>query len=101
MGRRSGVRLRTRKLIGRITYEPAKHKNKYVKSLRRDLATRPFPKPPEPPKQDPALTFGCMNVNGLGQESHWAVTQIIDTHQIDVSNNLENVATLRFIYQRS
>ena len=49
MRRRSSVRIRTRKVIGRITYEPEKHKQKFIKSLRRDLASRP----PDKPKKSP------------------------------------------------
>ena len=96
MGRRSCVRLRTRRIIGRITYEPEKHKQKFVKSLRRDLASRPLAKPTKSSNQSTSLTFGNMNVNGLGQESHWAVSQLINTHQIDVSKDSWNLSRLGF-----
>ena len=91
MRRRSSVRIRTRKVIGRITYEPEKHKQKFIKSLRRDLASRPPDKPKKSPTPDTSLTFGSLNVNGLSQESHWAVTQLMKTHQIDVSKILRDI----------
>ena len=55
----------TRKIIGRLTYSPVKHKNKYTKALRSKLSAKdPVVKPPDPPSRS-LLTFGSLNVNGL------------------------------------
>ena len=83
--RRSNVRFRTNKIIGRHTYTPDKHKQKFRKSLRKDLASRPPDKAAKAPKTNPILNFGSLNVNRLGHETHWAVTELIKNHNIDVS----------------
>ena len=66
--RRSNVRFRTNKIIGRLTYTPDKHKQKFRKSTRKDLASRPPEKAAKAPKTDPILNFGSLNVNGLGHD---------------------------------
>ena len=79
-------RANTRKIVGRLTYSPDKHKQKFTKTQR---AYRPPDKPPKPPTNKPLITFGSLNVNGLDQEAHWAVTELIKSHNLDVSNQSE------------
>ena len=75
----------TRKIIGRLTYSPVKHKNKFTEALRRKLRDKdPVVKPPAPPSKS-ILTFGSLNVNGLDTEAHWAVSELVKDRNIDVS----------------
>ena len=75
----------TRKIIGRLTYSPVKHKNKHTKALRSKLCAKdPVVKPPDPPSRS-LLTFGSLNVNGLDAEAHWAVSELVKDRDIDVS----------------
>ena len=89
--RRTGAHNRekanTRKIVGRLTYSPGKHKQKFSKTLRAKLASRPPAKPSTPQTSRTSMIFGSMNVNGLDEEAHWAVTEILKQHSIDVSNS--------------
>jgi hypothetical protein len=95
---KSEVRLRTRKIIDRLTYSPETHKQKFAKSLRRTLALRPSEKPSPIPPPNSHLKFGSININGLDLEAHWAVTQLLDDHNFDVSNNSENKITIIYMH---
>ena len=86
--RRSGLHSRTkantRKIIGRLTYSPEKHRQKVTRGLRSKLlAKAPVDKPRDPPSTS-ILTFGSLNVNGLDTEAHWAVSELVEKHKIDV-----------------
>ena len=85
------TRIQSRKIVGRLTYSPEKHKQRFTKSQRTKLATRPPDNPPKAPPNNTLITFGSMNVNGLDQEAHWAVTELIKTHKLDVSILSENI----------
>ena len=82
-------RIQTNKIIGRLTYTPEKHKQKFIKAQRTKLASRPPAKPLNPSPTTPSLTFGSLNVNGLDMEAHWAVTELLKSHNLDVSINSE------------
>ena len=82
------ARVKTRKIIGRLTYSPEKHKQKFTKTLRDRLASRLHVQDPKPPEIVPEMVFGSMNVNGLDQEAHWAVSQLLSQHSIDVSSQV-------------
>ena len=75
----------TRKIVGRITYSPEKHKQKSRKALREKLSSRPPAKPPKPQVAKSSLKFGSLNVNGLNHESQWAVGELLKQYTIDVS----------------
>lgn len=77
-------RIKTNKIIGRLTYSPEKHKQKFTKAQRSKLASRPPDKTPKPSPTTPSLTFGSLNVNGLDLEAHWAVTELLKSHNLDV-----------------
>ena len=86
--RRLGPHIRaktnTRKIIGRLTYSPVKHKQKFARGLRdKLLAKAPVDKPRDPPNKS-LLTFGSLNVNGLDTEAHWAVSELVKSRDIDV-----------------
>ena len=82
------ARVKTRKIIGRLTYSPEKHKQSVTKSLRKKLAARLPGQEPKRPETVPEMIFGSMNVNGLDQEAHWAVSQLLVRHNLDVSSSL-------------
>ena len=86
--RRTGAHNRekanTRKIVGRLTYSPGKHKQKFAKTLREKLASRPPAKAPAPLTQKTSMKFGSLNVNGLDEEAHWAVIEILKQHDLDV-----------------
>ena len=74
----------SRKIVGRITYNPAQHKQKKVRALREKLQERdvhevlPAPSPPE------TIKFGSFNVNGLDLEAAWAVERLLKDRGFDV-----------------
>ena len=74
----------SRKIVGRITYNPAQHKQKKVRALREKLQERdvhevlPAPSPPE------TIKFGSFNVNGLDLEAAWAVERLLKDRSFDV-----------------
>ena len=78
----------SRKIVGRITYNPAQHKQKKVRALREKLQERdvhevlPAPSPPE------TIKFGSFNVNGLDLEAAWAVERLLKDRGFDVKKNL-------------
>ena len=89
MGQRRLVnkaKIDTRKIIGRITYSLGKHKQMFIKSLRAKLASQPAAKPPKAPASQTVISFGSLNVNGLDQEAHWAVTQLAKERDLDVGS---------------
>ena len=87
----------TRKIIGRLTYSPEKHKQKLIKSRRQKLASRCSEKASEPSLPKSTLTFGSLNVNGLDQEAHWAVTELLEEHELDVSIQIEMIYSLNIL----
>ena len=74
----------TRKIVGRLTYSPEKHKQKCRRAQRKKLSLQPPAKPPKPQVAKSLLTFGSLNVNGLTHEAHWAVTELLEKYTIDV-----------------
>ena len=79
----------TRKIIGRLTYSPEKHKQKSVKAMRQKLASKPSIRASKPSLPNVTLKFGSLNINGLDQEAHWAVTELLQDHELDVSIQFE------------
>ena len=74
----------TRKIVGRITYNPVKHKQQKVRALRRKLQEKSInPDTPAlaPPKE---IKFGSFNVNGLNVEAAWAVEKLVKERGFDV-----------------
>ena len=78
------ARKRTTKLIDRLTYSPAKHKNKKVRELRAKLQKKD-PVIDKPKVQDTIIKFGSFNVNGLDLEVGWAVEQLLSNRGFDVN----------------
>ena len=51
----------TRKIVGRLTYSPEKHKQKCRRDQRKKLSLQPPAKPPKPQVARSLLTFGSLN----------------------------------------
>ena len=73
------------KIIDRLTYSPAKHKQKKMRQLRLELQKKVIPtvKPTIP--EASKMKFGSFNINGLSIETRWAVQELITTRKFDVS----------------
>ena len=76
---------RTSKIIDRLTYSPNKHKNKKRRKMRESLIAMK-PQTIKAPIIKETLKLGSFNVNGLDIEARWAVEQLLDTRDFDVSN---------------
>ena len=87
---------RTTKLIDRLSYSPAKHKQKEKKSLRKKLQSK---KPPDQSIREPStkIKIGSINLNGLDLETGWAVEQIITNYELDASIILVQILKIKII----
>ena len=77
------AKAQTNKIISKLTYTPAKHKNKQIRAMRlkqRNAAVQE----PRAPRSIPKLKFGSFNVNGLDLEVQWAVHQLLQNRGFDV-----------------
>ena len=94
MRRRSSVRIRTKRIIDRLTYEPEKHKQKFVKDLR-DKLSKKRPRGNVSVATETELKIGAMNVQGLDGETNAAITDLINDRGLDVSKllNYQNNCT--------
>ena len=95
---------RTTKIIDRLTYSPARHKNKKVRDMRAKLQAR---KPSIPTRviKEEKLKFGSFNVNGLDIEVSWAVQQLLQNRGFDVSSPLyltliKNIILTRYLHSQ-
>ena len=78
------VKLRSAKLIDRITFTPSKHKQKVRRKLRQDLQKKTVQTDRQSvPKT--SLKFGSFNVNGLDIETAWAVAELLKENEFDVT----------------
>ena len=79
------ARLRTAKVIDRLTYSPKKHKRKEMRKRIEALqAQKPLSQKAAEP--NPTIKFGSFNINGLDLETGWAVEQLLISRGFDVSN---------------
>ena len=77
------VKMRSAKVMDRLTFCPNKHKQKVTRKLRQELQMkRVSTERPPPPKS--VLKFGSFNVNGLDLETSWAVGQLLQANEFDV-----------------
>ena len=76
-------RLRTNKIIDRLTFNPKKHKQKKTKELRQQLQRKALADPPQCSSES-SLKFGSFNINGLDFEASWAVEELVKKHGFDV-----------------
>ena len=73
----------SRKIINKLTYNPAKHKQKRTKEARLLLQQRVIPNP-KPVLPTTTIKFGSFNVNGLDLEAAWAVGELLKQKGFDV-----------------
>ena len=74
----------TSKILDRLTYSPKKHKQKFIKSQRKQLQEK-GPSNTQPPSvQASSLKFGSFNINGLDLETNWAVNELLENREFDV-----------------
>ena len=88
-------KVNSRNIISKITYNPAKHKQRITRKLRKNLQEAKLPQP-KPVTQPPTLKFGSFNVNGLDLETALVVSELLKTQGFDVSlkqtkNYLKNI----------
>ena len=81
---RARLKVKTNKVISRLTYCPQKHKQKGVKMLRQRLQNKPVPRVKALKASSTKLKFGSFNVNGLGFDTCWSVQQLLTTRGFDV-----------------
>ena len=78
--------MRTKRIIDRLGYSPAKHKHKERRKMRQELQKRVFVTPKD---QEPRtfLKFGAFNINGWDLDVGWAINQLTTDRCFDVRNN--------------
>ena len=84
MRRRSRVRLRTQKVIDRLLYEPEKHKQKFVRSLRQKLKDGSQTTSANDGERIAELVVGAMNIRGLDGETNAALRRLMKERGFDV-----------------
>ena len=77
-------KLKTNKVIARLTYCPMKHKQKGRRVLRQRLQNKSLPKENKTETVLTNLKFGSFNVNGLGLDTCWSVQQLLTSRGFDV-----------------
>ena len=75
---------KSRNIVNKLTYNPAKHKQKTMKKARRLLQQKKIPcaKTVLP---STTIKFGSFNVNGLDLEAAWAVGELLKQKGFDVN----------------
>ena len=76
----------TNKIVSKLTYSPAKHKNKKLREMRLKLQKKTIQEP-RLPRPTTKLKFGSFNVNGLDLEVGWTVQQLLQKRGFDVSHH--------------
>ena len=78
-------KLRTTKVLDRLTFCPAKHKRKEARGRIKALQDRQQPDAkPSPPDNGPDIKFGSFNINGMSAETGWAIGELLRTRNFDV-----------------
>ena len=79
------AKAQTNKIISKLTYCPAKHKNKKLREMRLKLQKKKVQEP-KIPRPTTKLKFGSFNVNGLDLEVGWTVQQLLRNRGFDVGH---------------
>ena len=77
------AKAQTNTIISKLTYSPAKHKNKQIRTMmlnQRKAAVQE----PTAPRSIPKVKFGSFSVNGLDLEVQWTVHQLLQNRGFDV-----------------
>ena len=77
------ARIRTAKIMDRLTFSPRKHKRKETRKRLKALQDR-SPSPVKPPDCSPNIKFGSININGMSVKTGWAVQEILRTREFDL-----------------
>ena len=85
------MRIRTKRIMDRLSYQPEKHKQKFVKELRKKLSMK-NPKA-KPTAAYDELRVGAMNVQGLDGETSNALSNLVNDRRLDVSRPKINSAS--------
>ena len=85
-------KIKTNKIISRLTYCPNKHKQKFTKNLRHQLQQKVPPLPPSAKSPPTTLKFGSFNVNGLDLEASRAVDELLNQRGFDVRKPYTNIS---------
>ena len=78
------AKAQTNKILSKLTYCPAKHKNKKLREMRLQLQKK-IVQEPRIPQPTTKLKFGSFNVNGLDLEVGWTIQQLLKNRGFDVS----------------
>ena len=82
---RSRQKLRTAKVLDRITYSPSKHKQKNVRKMRQQLMLRPCISSIDESPTTPSIKFGSFNVNGMDAETFISIQNTLVSRGFDVT----------------
>ena len=77
------AKAQTNKIISKLTYCPAKHKNKKLREMRTKLQKKRAQEP-RSSRRTTTLKFGSFNVNGLDLEVGWTIQQLLKNRGFDV-----------------
>ena len=91
---KSRQKLRTAKVLDRITYSPSKHKQKNVRKMRQQLMLRPCISSIDERPTTPSIKFGSFNVNGMDTETFISIQNTLDSRGFDVGINVDNLLTI-------
>ena len=80
------AKIKTNKILDRLTFNPQKHKKKMTRKPREKLQLRPEPRPAPTTQHLTTIKFGSFNVNGLDLDSTWTVEQLLSSRGFDVRN---------------
>ena len=75
--------IQTNKILDRLSYEPKRHKQKFVRKLRLQLQQKQLSLPQKPPEKS-EMKFGSLNINLLDLEASVAVETFIKEKSLDV-----------------
>ena len=78
-------KINSRRIIDRLVYSPAS-KTHNVREKRAHMKTKQSSDFQEKTDTEAiqSIRFGSLNVNGLGTEASWAVTELLDEKKLDV-----------------
>ena len=76
-------KIRTNKIVDRLSYIPKKHKQKNRRKMRQDLQSKAQVPSTVVPSVS-TIKFGSFNINGLDFESSWAVEELLKSRGFDV-----------------
>ena len=76
-------RSRANSIKARLAYSPSKDKNKFTQKLRAKLQLKEVSVPLVEMKKV-ALKIGSININGMGMDSSWALSEIVKEYNLKV-----------------